>query len=263
MPCQETAPAPPCSGFIPAAGRLLLRHQIPEHPSAGAAAQAGSRHRRPGGVLPWQTSRSYPPPPASSLLLLQGAEPWVLSASACPCLCLICLILGCFIGKPTKYQTYSYSARDAQRRPGETLPVPSCRQGGAWGVPLRPFPHPLAHPLAAAIKPLCLHHAPVSVGLGRGSQELPSPGGRRRFGMAAGSALSTCPSAHAWDDPRTKARGPRAHRWLRCPRARGYLWLPGVQRPLGALHGHRPSWGALPRERGAATRVRLSWVPGC
>lgn len=50
-----------------------------------------------------------------SLLLLQEAEPCVLSAFACPCLCLICLILGCFIGKPTKYQTYSYSARDTQR----------------------------------------------------------------------------------------------------------------------------------------------------
>ncbi|RMB95005.1 hypothetical protein DUI87_28548 [Hirundo rustica rustica] len=30
--CQETEPAPPCSGFIPATGRLLLQHCIPSTP---------------------------------------------------------------------------------------------------------------------------------------------------------------------------------------------------------------------------------------
>ena len=189
----------------------------------------------PWGVLPGRTARSQPPPRSQPLLLLQGAEPQVPSASACPCLCLICLILGCFIGKPTKYQTYSYSARDAQHRPGEMLPAPSREQGGSARGPSAPLPAPLAHPLAAAIKPVCPRRPPV--GPRRGSRELPSPGAGGGLGWRQGQRSPPVP-------PLTPEMIPGQRRVAPCP---PLAPPPGViygsrgtevQWMLGTLRGH-------------------------
>ncbi|KAF4802300.1 hypothetical protein TURU_026535 [Turdus rufiventris] len=53
-PSQETKPALPCSGFIPATGRLLLQHCIP---STGTVAQ-----QAPGTEA--AEFRVFPPPSA-------------------------------------------------------------------------------------------------------------------------------------------------------------------------------------------------------
>lgn len=181
-----------------------------------------------------------PTPALSVFFSFTGSRAPGLPTSICPCLCLICLILGCFIGKPTKYQTYSYSARDAQHHLGQLLPVPCFRQGGSL--------HPVLHlllVLTSTTKPV----SPSPWGLRGGVQS--RPGGWRRFGMAAVSTLATCPPAHARDDDNTKARGPVPSTASTALAWGGYLWR--CSHCSGPLVSTVPSC-VLTRVPGASTR---------
>lgn len=70
--------------------------------------------------------------------------------------------------------------------------------------------------------------------------------------MAAGSALATCPPAHARDDDNTKARGPMPTTASTALAWGGYLWR--CSHCSGPLVGIVPPPSALPTVPGAATR---------
>lgn len=78
--------------------------------------------------------------------------------------------------------------------------------------------------------------------------------------MAAGSALATCPPAHARDDDNTKARGPMPTTASTALAWGGYLWrcshcsgpLVGIVPPQCPAHGAR-----------SCHQVSVPQVPGC
>lgn len=175
-----------------------------------------------------------------SALSLSGSRAPRRVPSACPCLCLICLILGCFIGKPTKYQTYSYSARAAQHQPAETpparaqrsppVPCPPRDERGAKA----PGPVPTAGSAALGWR---LITAPE----GR------SQGARQEPGPSVGTEPPPAPSCPA-QPPDLSPAG-----CSRCP-----LWE--IPAGLTALAPRRP---IIPRQHGKCRGARSLPIPPC
>lgn len=134
---------------------------------------------------------------------------------------------------------------------------PPMGRGSAGGPSVPLSTHPV-RPLAAAINP-CLP-VPRARLHGAGERELGAaiPGGRRRFAMAPGSALTTCLPAHAGMIPGQRSVAPCPPLAL-LPRRMGLFMALRARRCSGCsgpFVGTVPP-GTLPGEQGAATGVGL------